>query len=818
MKISYNWLKEFIEIDLSPEQVAEILTNTGLEVEVVEHYESIPGGLEGFVIGEVLTCDKHPNADKLSVTTVDIGSNIVLPIVCGAPNVASGQKVVVATVGSKVHTPDGAFEIKKARLRGEPSEGMICAEDEIGLSDNHDGIMVLPDNLQPGTPAKDYFKPDSDVVFEIGLTPNRIDAASHIGVARDIAAFLRQNRTIDLLKPDVSNFKPDNHNLHIPVRVENEDACKRYSGLTISDITIGPSPEWIQKRLKAIGLNPINNVVDITNYVLHETGHPLHAFDLDKMAGPEVVVRTTPKGTKFKALDEEVYELTEQDLMICDAEKPACIGGVFGGIDSGVTGTTKSIFLESAYFDPVWVRKTAKYHLLNTDSSFRFERGADPNCTVYALKRAAMLIREYAGGKIASDVIDIYPNPIAETKIKVYFKNVDRLIGKIIERPRITNILRSLEIEVLDETDEGVYVSIPSYRVDVTREADVIEEILRIYGYNNVEVPDKINSSLSYSPPVDNEKLVNLISDYLSSNGFAEIMSNSLTKSAYYNNLETHAPDNTVKLLNPISSDLDGMRQTLLFSGLEAIRYNANRQHPDLRLYEFGNCYKLKHEKSDNKSDNYHQYLHLGIFMTGLKAEPNWNTPEQKYTIYTLKKYAEGLMRRLGLSMDELKISPLEGQNDLYSEGLIYKVNHKIMAKLLVVNKHICESFDIKEKVYFGEIFWENLVESVQGKETIFKELPKFPEVKRDLSMIIDKEIKFTDLKAHAFKVEKKYLKRVNIFDTYEGKNIPEGKKSYALSFILQDEQKTLNEKQIDKIMYTFIHTYAKEFNAEIRQ
>jgi len=818
MKISYHWLKDFIKLELTPEQVSEILTNTGLEVEGMETFESMPGGLKGYVIGHVKTCEKHPNADKLSVTTVDVGSNITLPIVCGAPNVAAGQKVVVATVGAVVHTPDGAFEIKKAKLRGEPSEGMICAEDEIGLSDNHDGILVLPDDVEPGTLASEYFNVKQDVVFEIGLTPNRIDAASHLGVARDIAAFLRQNRNIDLVKPDISAFTPDATNKSIPVKIENSGACKRYSGLVIEGLQIAPSPDWMQNKLKAIGLKPINNVVDITNYVLHELGHPLHAFDLEKMAGPEIVVRTNPEGTKFKTLDGEEHTLTTSDLTICDAEKPACIAGVFGGLISGVTENTKAIFLECAYFDPVYVRKTARRLGLSTDSSFRFERGADPNLTVYALKRAAMLLQELAGGKIVSDIIDVYPEKIDNNKVKLYYKNVDRLIGEQLDRSKIANILRSLEMEILDETDEGVYVSVPTYRVDVTREADVIEEILRIYGFNNIPVPEKINSSLSYTPKSDNEKLVNLVSDYLSSNGFNEIMSNSLTKSAYFEKWSAFDTGNTVTLLNPISSDLDAMRQNLLFSGLEAMRYNINRQNPDIRFYEFGNCYQRNNQHDAGKAEGYTQQLQLGMFLSGNKSKPNWNTPEGKYNFFTMKKYCNGILTRLGIDTDAVKQKVVTETPDIYSQGLEYSLNNTVLLELYIVSPKVLKDFDIEQEVIYANLHWEKITEAALQQHVVFNELPKFPEVRRDLSMLVDKEVLFKDLKQHAYKVEKKYLKAVDIFDTYEGKNIPAGKKSYALSFILQDETKTLTDKHIEKIMKTFIHTYSKEFNAEIRQ
>jgi phenylalanyl-tRNA synthetase beta chain len=818
MKISLNWLKDYLNIDLTVDQVSEILTNIGLEVEGIEKYESIRGGLEGFVIGEVLTCEKHPNADKLSVTTVNVGNEIILPIVCGAPNVAKGQKVVVATVGTTLYSDDEEFVIKKAKLRGEPSEGMICAEDEIGVGTGHDGILVLPETVVPGTRAKEHFKLESDTVFEIGLTPNRIDAASHFGVARDLAAYLRQQQSVELKTPYVENFKIDNTNLAIDVEVQDAEACPRYSGISIFGITVEPSPEWMQNRLKAIGLTPINNVVDITNYVLHELGHPLHAFDADELAGKKIIVRRAVEKEKFITLDEQERELDSNDLMICDAEKPGCIAGVFGGLNSGISDSTKNIFLESAYFNPVFVRKTAKRHQLSTDSSFRFERGADPNNTINALKRASSLIKELAGGTISSQIVDVYPEKIENNRIKVYYKNIDRLIGKQIDHDRILSILVSLDFEILDQTDEGMMLSVPTYRVDVTREADVVEEILRIYGYNNIELPKKINASLSYTPEPDNESLVNLCSDYLASRGYNEAMSNSLTKKDYYQNLESFPENKVVELLNPLSTDLNGMRQTLLFSGLETVAYNLNRQQNDLKFFEYGNCYQLKNDADKTKADAYLQSTHFGIFLTGQKESTNWSSGDAKASVYQLRSVLEGLLGRLGFKAADMQLSKLSSQNDLYSGALTYSINKKVLATAGIVKPSLLRQFDIKQEVFYGDINWGKVIELVVNNSTRFNEIAKFPAVKRDLSMVLDEGIEFAELKKVAFNVDRKILQQVDIFDVYKGKGIPEGKKSYALSFVLQDSAKTLTDKQIDKVMNNMMNAFKRDFDAEIRQ
>ena len=708
MKISYNWLKDYIDTDLSVEEVSKILTNTGLEVEGVEHFESVKGGLEGLVIGKVTSCKKHPNADKLSVTKVDIGTGEELAIVCGAPNVAEGQKVVVATVGTTLYSGDEEFTIKKAKMRGEPSEGMICAEDEIGLGTSHDGIMVLEDSAQIGTPAKDYFKIETDTVFEIGLTPNRIDGASHIGTARDLAAFLSQTKKIALKKPSVDAFKVDNHNLHIEIEVEDKNACPRYTGITVSNLKIGPSPEWLQNRIKAIGLNPISNLVDISNFVLHETGQPLHFFDADKIEGNKVIIKTLPEGTPFITLDEEERKLSAEDLMICNENNGMCIAGVFGGIKSGISENTKNVFIESAHFNPVYVRKTAKRHDLHTDASFRYERGSDPNITVYALKRAALLIKEIAGGEISSEIVDIYPDPVQDYKVELTFKNLKRLIGKEIEKKKVKSILESLDIKIVSEDEEKLSLEVPTYRVDVQREADVIEEVLRIYGYNNVEISEHVNSSLSYSQKPDKEKIQNTISDILSANGFNEIMCNSLTKSDYYNNLESYKPENLVNIFNPLSNDLNVMRQTLLFGGLESIMYNRNRRNPDLKLYEFGNCYYLNKTDNENPLKKYNEEKHLALFISGNKSEENWIVKEEPTSFFLLKSYVENILERLGIDLNQ--VNSEEYTSDLISEGLTYSYNSKSVVYFGTLNKKLLKSFDIDTPVYYAEFNWDNVI------------------------------------------------------------------------------------------------------------
>ena len=817
MNISYKWLKDYIDIDLRPEDLESILTQTGLEVGSIEEVESIKGGLRGLVIGHVVTCEKHPNSDHLSKTTVDVGTGEVLPIVCGAPNVAAGQKVVVATVGTTLYDGDNEFKIKKSKIRGEVSEGMICAEDEIGLGTGHDGIMVLPRKAVVGTPASEYFNVESDYSIEVDLTPNRVDGSSHIGVARDLAAFLSKEQEIAYKKPSVDAFQVDDHSLHIPIEVINPEACPRYSGVTISGVEIKESPEWLQNRLRAIGLSPINNVVDITNYVLFECGQPLHAFDADEIAGGKVLVKTMPAGTKFVTLDEVERELHEDDLMICNTEEAMCIGGVFGGIKSGVKDSTKNIFLESACFDPVFIRKTARRFGLSTDASFRFERGTDPNNVIFALKRAALLIKEIAGGKISSEIIDIYPTPIEDFKMDVTFANIKRLIGKDLGADLIKRILTSLEIKVVDETETGLSLAVPPYRVDVKREADVVEEILRIYGYNNVEIPTQVNASLQYSVNPDPVKIRNIAADMLTALGFNEIWSNSLTKASYYEDRQSLSDENTVKLFNPLSADLNAMRQNLLFGGLEAVAYNANRKKQDLRLYEFGNCYfKTGSELIDNPLKNYKEEEHLALFISGQKERESWALAQSASTFFQLKSYVENLLLKFGLTADRLKVEDFN--NDLIAEGLVYSTySGRKIVEFGVVARKLQKEFDIESPVYFADISMDNLILEQKNSKTTFAELPKYPEVRRDLALLIDKAVRFKEISDLANKMERKLLRSVDLFDVYEGKGIPEGKKSYAISFILRDDEKTLNEKQIEKIMEKLIQAFDREFGATLR-
>ncbi|WP_167614906.1 phenylalanine--tRNA ligase subunit beta [Maribellus sediminis] len=816
MKIAYSWLKEYIQLNKSPEEICDILTQTGLEVGGLEEVETIKGGLEGLVIGEVMTCKEHPNSDHLSITTVNVGTDEALPIVCGAPNVAAGQKVVVATVGTTLYDGDQEFTIKKSKIRGEVSMGMICAEDEIGIGTDHDGIMVLDENAKVGTPAKDYFRIESDWVIEIDLTPNRIDGASVIGVARDLAAFLSKAEKTSYSKPSVDAFKVDNHDLEIPVEVGTPEACPRYAGVTISGVEIKESPEWLQNRLKMIGHSPINNVVDITNYVLFETGQPLHAFDADEIAGNKVVVKTLNAGTKFTTLDEVERELHQDDLMICNTEEAMCIGGVFGGIKSGVKESTKNIFLESACFDPVYIRKTARRHGLNTDASFRFERGVDPNNTIYALKRAAMLIKEIAGGNISSDIVDIYPEPIEDFKVEVSYANIARLIGKDLGAELIKNILTSLEIKIDAETETGLSLSVPPYRVDVKREADVIEEILRIYGYNNVEIPTQVNASLQTAEKPSPDGIKNLVAEMLTAQGFNEIWSNSLTKASYYENLKDFKAEQTVIILNPLSADLNGMRQTLLFGGLESIAYNANRQSKNLKFYEFGNCYFYKGTQlKDQPANNYWEENHLGLFVTGNKEQENWTTKEESASFFGLKSYVEKILKRLGLLNQNTQVASSE--SELFSDGLSYTYNNKVVLELGIVVGSFLKKFDIDSPVYYADFNWDNVFHAHKKHKVLFDELPKFPAVRRDLALLIDKNVTFNQIKELAFKSERQLLRQVDLFDVYEGKGVPEGKKSYAVSFILRDDNKTLNDKQIDKTMQRLIAAFGRDLAAELR-
>ena len=818
MNISYNWLKDYINSELTPAEIAALLTQLGLETGSIDEFESIKGGLKGLVVGEVITCLKHPNSDHLSVTTVNVGEEEDLPIVCGAPNVAAGQKVIIATVGTVLFNGDEKFTIQKSKIRGEVSMGMICAEDEIGVGHDHNGIMVLSPDAKPGTPACDFFNIQNDFVLEVDLTPNRIDSASHIGVARDLSAFLSQKQTIQYNRPSIDAFKSDNQDLTISVTILNSEACPRYSGLTISGVTVGPSPEWLQNRLKAIGQNPINNIVDITNFVLHETGQPLHAFDAAVIKGDQVIVKTETAGTKFVTLDNIERELSDRDLMICNTDEAMCIGGVFGGLHSGVKESTTSIFLESAFFNPVYIRKTARRHGLNTDASFRFERGVDPNGTLFALKRAALLIKEIAGGTISSDIVDIIADPsiLDFFPVEIYWSNITRLIGKELPKETIKAILRSLEIVITGESDQGLALAVPPFRVDVKREVDIIEEILRIYGYNNIEPNTLTKSTIQHVPHPDKMKLQNLISEIFTARGFNEIMSNSLTKSAYYDQLASFKSENTVRLFNPLSSDLNGMRQTLLFGGLEAINRNTNFRNSNLRFYEFGNIYSFDGSKSyDNPIRNYSEEEHIGIWITGNKETGNWNIKDAPTSFFTLKANVDNILSRLGIDPVTCSIESIS--NDIFSEGLEYRFNQISIGQIGYLNTNILRHNDIHADVFYGDLRWSAILKAIKNHKVFYTPLQKYPEVKRDLALLIDKEVTFSVIKALAFKTERQILRNVNIFDVYQGANLPDGKKSYAVSYTLQDEEKTLNEKQIEKTMSRLINAYEREVGAQIR-
>ncbi len=808
MKISYNWLRQFLQTDREAEKTGELLTDLGLEVEGIEEVESIKGSLNGVVVGEVKTCEKHPNADKLKVTTVDLGDGNPVQIVCGAPNVDAGQKVPVATVGTLLYDEKGeSFKIKKGKIRGEESHGMICAEDELGLGKGHDGIMVLDESLVPGTPCSEVFNIETDYVFEIGLTPNRADGMSHFGVARDLrAGLIQQGTNIELISPSVSDFHVDERTLKIDIEVENKDLVPRYCGITMTDVEVKDSPEWIQNRLKAIGIAPKNNIVDITNYVLHELGQPLHAFDAAKIRGGKVVVKTLDEGTKFTTLDEVERELSSEDIMICDADNnPLCIGGVFGGIKSGVTEHTTTIFLESAYFNPVSVRKTAKRHALNTDASFRFERGIDVNLTKYALKRAALLIEEYAGGKMSSDVLDFYPEKIEDFEVFLSFENAYKLIGQEIPQETIKKILASLDIKINSVTEAGLGLVVPSYRVDVQREADIIEEILRVYGYNNIEFSHKLNTSISFDS--DKEvKIENIVANQLTALGFNETMANSLTKADYVELSENLNPEHNVEMLNPLSNDLKVMRQSLLFSGLESVSYNINRKNNALKFYEFGKTYH-KYESG------YQEDKHLTLFVTGNKTKDSWNTQTQTSDFFYLKGIITAMLSRIGLN--NLKTAP--AKSDVFSEGVSLSLGKTKLVEFGVVKRAILKGFSIKQEVLFADFNWDSILKLVGNKKMKVTALPKFPAVKRDLALLLDNKVEFKEIYNLAFQSERKLLKEVDLFDVYEGDKLPEGKKSYAVSFVIQDENKTLADKQIDKIMQKLQQSFEKNLNAVLR-
>lgn len=816
MTISYNWLKSYIDLNFTPQQLSEVLTSLGLEVDGIEEHQSIKGGLEGFVIGEVLTCERHPNADKLSKTTVNIGGERALDIVCGAPNVAAGQKVVVATVGTMVYGMGEAFEIKKSKIRGEVSEGMLCAEDELGLGKGHDGILVLEPETVVGTLAKDYFKIESDWIFEIGLTPNRIDCASHYGVARDLSAYLKQNKiAANLKKPAVDAFKVADNSLPISVEVLNNEACPRYSGVSISGVKIAQSPEWLKNRIKAIGLNPINNVVDITNFVLHELGQPLHAFDADKIEGGKVIVKTYNEGTPFVTLDGVERKLAATDLIIGNEKEGMCIAGVFGGMHSGISDTTTNVFLESAYFNSVWVRKTARRHALSTDSSFRFERGTDPNNTIYALKRAANLICEIAGGKVSSEVIDLYPVKIEDFIVEINFERIFNLLGKNIGVETIRTILTALEIQIESETAEGMVLRVPPYRVDVTREADIVEELTRVYGFNNIEFDERVNASIVYNSGPDRDKIYNTIADLLAANGFNEMMSNTLTRSAYYESSES-LKQSLIYLKNPLSSDLNALRQSLFFGGLEAIVRNVSYRSSNLRLFEFGNCQfytGTESEKSELKK--YKESAHLALFISGDKNDRNWLAPEAPTSFFYLKAFVHSVMQRLGI--DPKKASISAATSEYFADGMCYTYNNKTLVELGIVHPKFLKDFDIKQEVYYAEFDWDLVIRLASNNKVAYTELSKYPEVTRDLSMLIDESTTFAQICELSYKAERKLLSNISLFDVYKGDTVPAGKKSYAVSFTLRDETQTLTEKQIEKSMANINGMLQRELGAQLR-
>ncbi|MFI2742270.1 phenylalanine--tRNA ligase subunit beta [Zhouia sp. PK063] len=808
MKISYNWLKQFIKTDLNVDDASALLTDLGLEVEGVEKFESVKGGLEGVVVGHVLSCEKHPNADKLNITKVNLGSNEPVQIVCGAPNVAAGQKVPVATVGTTLYDEKGeAWTIKKSKIRGEESHGMICAEDELGLGESHAGIMVLDETLTPGTPCATLFKVENDYVFEIGLTPNRADAMSHFGVARDLRAGLVQKEIhAELITPSVSSFHVENRTLRIDVDVQDKNLCPRYAGLTISGVKVGPSPDWLKNRLKAIGLTPKNNIVDVTNYVLHELGQPLHAFDANKISGNKIVVKTAEAGSKFITLDGVERELHEDDLMICDAEKPMCIAGVFGGAHSGVTENTTSIFLESAYFNPVSIRKTAKRHGLNTDASFRFERGIDINTVKYALLRATLLIQEVAGGDVTCDIADFYPKKFEDFQVFLTFDKVNKLIGENIPQEKIKSILTSLEIKINNVTESGIGLTIPSYRVDVKREADVIEEILRVYGYNNVKISEKLNASIATTSRFEDYKIQNVVGSFLAGNGFYEMMANSLTNPTYISLSEQLQDEHNVIMLNPLSNDLSAMRQSMLFSALEAVSYNINRKRSDIKFFEFGKTYH-------NYNGIREEHKHLSLVITGNLSKENWNTTVAPTNFFYLKSIVIGILERLGIT--SLKSSSFK--IDVLSEGITLSLGKMKLVEFGIVKKAVLKHFDIKQDVFYADFNWDKVIEAAAFNKIKFSEISKFQEVRRDFALLLDEQVNFDEIVNVAKQTERKFLKDVNLFDVYQGEKLPEGKKSYAVSFTLHNEEKTLTDKEIDKIMNKLQQGFEKQLQAELR-
>ena len=820
MEISYKWLKEYVDFDLTPQETADALTSCGLEVDALEEVQTIKGGLKGLFVGKVLTCEMHPNSDHLHITTVDLGKGEPQQIVCGAPNVAAGQKVIVADLGCVLYDGDKEFVIKKSKLRGVESNGMICAEDEIGVGESHDGIIVLPEDAPVGQPAAEYYHLESDWVIEIDITANRSDALSHWGVARDLYAWLKRNgHETSLHRPDCTEFTVDNNDLPIDVEIENTEACKRYACVSITGCEVKESPEWLQNKLKVIGLRPINNIVDITNYVMMAYGQPMHCFDADMVTGHKIVVRTQPEGTKFVTLDGEEHTLGEHDLSICNAEEPMCIAGIFGGKGSGTYDTTTNVVLESAYFHPTWIRKSARRHGLSTDASYRFERGIDPNGTIYALKQAAILCKQLAGGKVSMEIKDVYPNPMADARVQLDYEYVDRLIGNEIGHDMIKSIVESLEMKVVEETAEGLLLDVPAYRVDVQRPCDVVEDILRIYGYNNVEIPTQLKSSLTILGEADKTyHLQNVIGEQLVGCGFREILNNSLTKTSYYTELNKYTEETTVKVMNPLSSDLGVMRQSLLFGGLESICRNVNHKMPNLRFFEFGNCYHFSPEKKNDEDPikAYTEEMHLGMWITGKRVEGSWTHPDEQSSFYELKGYVLNIVKRLGVNPGIMVCE--HSDNNVFGKALVLKTRAgKVLCEMGTVCHKILKKMDISQDVFFADLNWDNLMRAIKKNETLYHDISKFPSVSRDLALLIDKSVQFEQIEQIARQTEKKLLKSVELFDVYEGKNLPDGKKSYAVNFILQDESKTLTDKQIDAIMTKLINNLKQKLGAELR-
>ena len=827
MNISYKWLKEYVDFDLTPEEVCAALTSTGLEVDALEEVQTIKGGLKGLYVGQVLTCEPHPDSDHMHVCTVDLGKKnedgtAAAPsqIVCGAPNVAAGQKVIVADLGCVLYDGDKEFKIKKSKLRGVESNGMICAEDEIGVGTSHDGIIVLPENAVVGTPAAEYYNLESDWLIEVDITANRADALSHYGVARDLYAWMLANgKQTTLHRPSCDDFKVDNNDLPIDVEIQNTEACRRYACLSLTDCEVKESPEWLKNKLTVIGLRPINNIVDITNYVMMAYGQPMHCFDADMVKGNKIIVKDQNEGKKFVTLDGEEHTLGEHDLAICNAEDPMCIAGVFGGKGSGTYETTKNVVLESAYFHPTWIRKSARRHGLSTDASFRFERGIDPNGAIYALKQAALLCKELAGAKVSMEIKDVYPNPIENPKMRLDFTYVDNLIGKKIGNDTIKSILKSLEIEINAEDAEGFDITVPAYRVDVQRPCDVVEDILRIYGYNNVEIPTQLKSTLTVKDFEDQRhKLMNLVAEQLVGAGFNEILNNSLTKGAYYADLKVYPADKCVTIVNPLSSDLNVMRQSLLFGGLESIMRNANRRMANLRFFEFGNCYQHFNEKKDdeNPMKAYSEESHLGLWITGKRVEGSWIHADEDSTYYELKAHVDNILRRIGMPQGMLVCEKTD--NDIFSAGIkMMNRGGKVFVEMGIVSKKLQKQADIDREVFYADINWTQVTNAVKKAEVHFTEIPKYPAVSRDLALLIDKNVEFAQIEQIARQTEKKLLKQVELFDVYEGKNLPEGKKSYAVNFVLQDSEKTMNDKAIDAIMNKLINNLKKQLNCELR-